>query len=97
MNLRIRRLHPLSTAVMALSLIAAAAPPSARASEPQRGIEQTLSTAQQEKKGVTLLVGGQQLGGGVTRIEPGKWVEMRNQQHGRIVVRIDRIDAVLMP
>lgn len=69
----------------------------AQAAEPQRGIEQALATAQQEKKGVTLTVGGQTVAGGVVRIEPGQWVEMRSQQYGRIVVRMDRIDAVAMP
>ena len=44
-----------------------------------------------------LYVAGQTLGGAVVRIEPGQWVELRNQQHGRIVVRLDRIDGVAMP
>ena len=39
-----------------------------------KGIEQALSQAQQEKKGVTLYVQGQTIGGGVVRIEPGQWV-----------------------
>lgn len=78
---------------LALPLLAA----TAHAAEPPRAIEQALTTAQAERKGITLLVTGQQIGGAVTRIEPGQWVELRNAQHGRIVVRIDRIDAVLMP
>src|SRR3990167_9285680 len=59
-----------------------------------KGIEQALAQAQQEKKGVTLYVQGQTIGGGVVRIEPGQWVEMRSQQYGRIVVRLDRIDGL---
>ena len=47
--------------------------------------------------GVALVVGGQQIGGAVVRIEAGQWVELRSQQYGRIVVRLDRIDALLMP
>ena len=62
-----------------------------------KGIEQALAQAQQEKKGVTLYVQGQTIGGGVVRIEPGQWVEMRSQQYGRIVVRLDRIDALVQP
>ena len=62
-----------------------------------KGIEQALAQAQQEKKGVTLYVQGQTIGGGVVRIEPGQWVEMRSQQYGRIVVRLDRIDALAQP
>ena len=54
----------------------------------------TLAQAQQEKKGVTLYVQGQTVGGGVVRIEPGQWVELRSQQYGRIIVRLDRIDGL---
>lgn len=89
--------HPvrkhLQACALALPLFASAA----LAAEPPRAIEQALTAAQAERKGVTLLVSGQQLGGAVTRIEPGQWVELRNAQHGRIVVRLDRVDAVLMP
>ncbi|MBK6295626.1 MAG: hypothetical protein IPO19_05285 [Rhodoferax sp.] len=59
-----------------------------------KGIEQALAQAQQEKKGVTLYVQGQTVGGGVVRIEPGQWVELRSQQYGRIIVRLDRIDGL---
>lgn len=69
----------------------------ARAAEPPRAIEQLLAAAQQEKRGVTLHVSGQIVAGGVVRIEPGQWVELRNQQFGRIVVRLDRVDAAAMP
>jgi hypothetical protein len=62
-----------------------------------QGIEQALAAAQQDKRGVTLYVNGQTLGGAVTRIEPGQWVELRSQQFGRIVIRLDRIDGVAMP
>ncbi len=65
----------------------------ARAAEPPRAVEQLLSTAQQDKRGVTLYVGGQVIAGAVLRIEAGQWVELRNQQFGRIVVRLDRVDA----
>ena len=44
-----------------------------------------------------LYVNGQTIGGGVTRIEPGQWVELRNQTYGKIIVRIDRIDAIAAP
>lgn len=85
-------------AVAALAVAAAAwcgmvAPTPARAAEPPRAVEQLLSTAQQDKRGVTLYVAGQVIAGAVLRIEPGQWVELRNQQFGRIVVRLDRVDA----
>ncbi len=67
------------------------------AGEVPRGIEQALNTAQQEKKGITLYVAGQAVAGAVTRLEPGQWVELRNQQYSRIVVRLDRIDGIAAP
>lgn len=84
----------LRSAVLVLTLAAAAA---AVAAEAPRGIEQALATAQQDKRGVTLYVGGQAIGGAVVRVEPGQWVELRNPQYGHIVVRLDRIDAVAAP
>lgn len=81
----------------AAALTLACASPLLHAAEPPRGIEQALNAALDSKKGVTLLVAGQQVGGGVVRVEPGQFVEMKSQQYGRIVVRIDRIDAILMP
>ena len=69
----------------------------ASATEPTTNIEQMLGAAQQEKRSVMLYVGGQAIGGAVLRIEPGRSVELRNQQYGRIVVRLDRVDAVAQP
>jgi hypothetical protein len=94
-RLHVRTLAPLVTVAMAT--LGAVYAPQAQAADTNKGIEQALATAQQEKKGITLHVSGQTIGGGVVRIEPGQFVEMRSQQYGRIVVRIDRIDAVLMP
>jgi hypothetical protein len=67
------------------------------AADAPQAIEQALAAAQQDKRGITIYVGGQAIGGAVLRLEPGAWVELRNQLHGRIVVRLDRIDAVGLP
>jgi hypothetical protein len=80
-------------AALAVALACAAA----HAADVPAGIEQALAAALQDKRGITLYVGGQAIGGAVTRIEPGKWVELKNQTAGRIVVRIDRIDAIAAP
>ena len=69
----------------------------AHATDALPGIEQALSTALQDKRGITLYVNGQAISGAVTRIEAGKWVELRNQQFGRILVRLDRIDGIAAP
>jgi hypothetical protein len=83
--------------LLAVILCTALATAPARAAEVPRAIEQVLAAAQQEKRGVALHVAGQVIAGVVVRIEPGQWVELRNQQFGRIVVRLDRVDAAAMP
>lgn len=95
----VRRFPRSHAAALALALVAAGAAPPAAAAEAaaQQAIEKALQAAQQDKKGITLHVSGQSVGGAVVRVEPGQVVELKSQQHGRIVVRIDRIDAVLMP
>jgi len=67
------------------------------AADAARGIEQALAAAQQDKRGITLYVSGQAIGGAVTRIEPGQWVELKNQASGKVIVRIDRIDGIAAP
>lgn len=88
---------PLRRLVAALAVAGSLASGSAQAADAVQGIEQALAAAQQDKRGITLFVAGQTISGAVTRIEPGRWVELRSQQFGRIVVRLDRIDAVAAP
>lgn len=83
--------HALMTLVITLAAGAAGA-----VTAPQ-GIEQALTAAQQDKRGITLYVSGQAVAGAVTRIEPGQWVEMKNQTSGKIIVRLDRIDGIAAP
>ena len=80
-----------------MSLALALASTATLAADAANGIEQALASAQQDKRGIVLYVGGQTVAGAVTRVEPGKWVEMRSQQWGKIVVRLERIDAVAAP
>lgn len=58
-------------------------------------MRELLEASQNEKKGVMLYLKGQSLGGVVVRIT-GDLVEMRNREYGRIVVRMDAIDAAAM-
>ena len=51
-------------------------------------------TSQKDKKGIQVWVKGQSIGGAVTKILGDEAIEMRNQQYGKIVVRVDSIDAV---
>jgi hypothetical protein len=70
----------------------------AGAAEPAKGgLEDALNAAMQSKRGITMYVNGQTIGGAVTRFESGAYVELRNQEFGRIVVRWERIDGIAMP
>ena len=93
-RLPIRR-TPARHALVALVLAVAAG--AAAAADAVKGIEQALVAAQQDKRGITLYVSGQTIAGAVTKVEPGQWVEMKNQTSGKIVVRIDRIDGIAAP
>jgi hypothetical protein len=59
-----------------------------------QAIEQTLLAARDAQRGVTLYLQGQTLAGLVLQVQSGQWVLLRSQQFGRIVVRLERIDAV---
>jgi hypothetical protein len=82
-----------SLAVLAIVLATGAA----HATDAAHGIEQALAAALQDKRGITVYVAGQAIGGAVTRIEPGQWVELKNQTSGKIIVRLDRIDGIAAP
>ena len=47
--------------------------------------------------GVTLYVNGQTIGGAITKVEPGKLVELRSQEFSKIVVRWESIDGIALP
>jgi hypothetical protein len=83
----------------AVAMLAAlcALPGAAFSADTNKGIEQALAAAAESKKGIMVYVGGQAIGGAVVKIEAGQWVELRSQQYGRIVIRIDRIDGIAMP
>lgn len=70
---------------------------SAMAADSPKGLEDALQAALQSKRGITVYVNGQTVGGAVTRVEPGSLIELRNQEFGRIVIRWDRIDGIAMP
>ena len=58
--------------------------------------QELFALSQKDKKGLTFLVKGQTIGGAVVRVIGNEAVEVRNQQYGRIIIRIDSIDAVSM-
>jgi hypothetical protein len=83
-----------SVLVMVLAGVAMSA---LAADAPKGGLEDAFNAAMASKRGVTLYVNGQTVAGAITKIEPGQYVELRNQEFGRIVVRWDRIDGIALP
>jgi hypothetical protein len=72
---------------------AAAAVPAIGGSTPM--FRSILEASQNEKKGLMLYVKGQAIPGMVVKIE-AEHVEMRSREYGRIVVKLDSIDAAAM-
>lgn len=61
------------------------------------GIYQELfQTSQKEKRVLTFFVNGQAIPGLVTKIVNDQVVEVRNQTHDRVIILLDRIDALAL-
>ena len=92
------------TARLAIATLAFALLPVAQAADPTPAPTQadrfdveaatSLKKSAAEKKGVELIVSGERVVGYVTAIGPDS-VILTSREHGRIVVRRDKIDAVL--
>jgi hypothetical protein len=54
-----------------------------------------IEVSRTEKKGLTFYIGGQTVPGIVTKVNADT-VEVRNQSHSRVLIRLDRVDAVAL-
>jgi len=81
---------------LVMVMLAASAMSVSAADLPQ-GLEDAINAAMASKRGVTLYVNGQAIGGAITKVQPGQYVELRNQEFGKIVVRWERIDGIALP
>ena len=52
------------------------------------------AVSQKDKRGLMFYVRGQQIGGSVVRVIGSDAVEIRNNAHSRIIIRLDQVDAV---
>lgn len=85
-------LRLLRPALLALSL--AWASPQVLADEADQALVEVLESSLKDKKSVTLYVHGQALAGRVQRLVGKDLVELASRDLGRVVVRVERIDAV---
>jgi hypothetical protein len=95
------RSRPLQHAVTAAALVfglwaggAAAQSSGGPSGAVMQAYQELFSVSQKEKRGLMFFVRGQQIGGAVTKVMGNDAVEIRNQTYGRIVIRIEHIDAV---
>ncbi len=56
-------------------------------------IQQMLEFSLNEKRGITIFLAGQTIGGGVVKLSADA-VELRSKEYTRIIVRIDAIQAI---
>ena len=49
-----------------------------------------------EKKGINVFIKGQTIGGAVTKINGSESIELRSQMYGKIIIKVESIDAVAM-
>lgn len=56
--------------------------------------DELIDFSMNEKKGLTFFVAGQEVGGMVVKRHDDGVLELRSQQYRRILLRLDRVDAV---
>ncbi len=59
-------------------------------------VEEILNTSLAQKKGMSIYMGGQVINCVFVKRIDGNTIEVRNQQFSRIILRIDRIDAIAL-
>jgi len=64
------------------------------AAKAPQAFQELLDYSLKEKKGLTFFVQGQTIPGVVTKMLGDDAIEVRNQTSNRIIIRLDRIDAV---
>lgn len=90
-----RRLSTLAALMIAIVLAAAAQLPDAYAqSQLMQNYQELFDKSLKEKKGLNFYVKGQTIPGVVVKVIGTEAVEVRNQTYGRIIIRMDSIDAV---
>ena len=59
-----------------------------------QAFQELFAMSMKDGKGLVFHVGGQSIPGVVTRVIGDDAVEVRNREYGRIVLRLERVDAV---
>jgi len=94
----VRRVARLVALAATLAIGTAALPASAQSAGALNAaaVEEILNTSLTQKKGMSIYMGGQTINCVFVKRIDGNTIEVRNQQFGRIILRIDRIDAIAL-
>ena len=60
----------------------------------EQAFQELFAMSKKDGKGLVFHIGGQSIPGVVTRVIGDDAVEVRNREYGRIVLRLERVDAV---
>lgn len=66
----------------------------ARSSKTPDAYQGLLKESLEKKFGLTFYVNGEIIPGIVVKMDDDGYVEVRNQEHGRVIIRMDRVDAI---
>jgi hypothetical protein len=77
-----------------LSITAANLPDASAQSQLMQNYQELFERSLKEKKGLNFYVRGQTIPGVVVKVIGNEAVEVRNQTYGRIIIRMESIDAV---
>ena len=83
----------LLSALLLLSVVPLHSTASAQ-SQSGQAFRELLDRSEKDKKGLTFFVKGQTISGIVVKIIGSEAVEVRNQTFGRIIIRLESIDAL---
>ena len=88
----VARLLALSLGFFAMTEITLAQSTSGALSAP--AIEEVLNQSLAQKKGMSIYIGGQVINAIFVRRIDANTIEVKNQTFGRIIIRMDRVDAI---
>jgi hypothetical protein len=93
-------MHTFTRLVPALAFACLVLTPDSRAQAgpalPAAAVDEVLNISLTQKKGMTIYLGGQVINCLFVKRIDANTIEVRNQTHSRILIRLDRVDAIAL-
>jgi hypothetical protein len=94
-------MNRISTALLVLAMTSLIAAPASFAQTPANAlapaaVEEIFNQSLNQKKGMTIYIDGQVINGVFVKRLDANTIEVRNQTYSRIIIRVDRIDAIAL-